>query len=212
VGSNQLISTGVTPASYTAASITVDADGRITAASSGSAGAGMGVLTIASNGPSSGTLTASPSASRLGVYMWAGGGGGGGGPSGSPASPGGTGGVGGFGYYDKVITQPFSQPYSIGGGGNGGSQGGGSGGTGGNTTITNVGTVNGGGGGPGTPGTGSTGNQPGATLSLPSRNFLVGATVGTGGGGGTQATNEAGPSPGGPGTPGCLVVYQNTGT
>ena len=56
VGSNQLISTGVTAASYTAASITVDADGRITAASSGSAGAGMGVPILYTVGPASGTL------------------------------------------------------------------------------------------------------------------------------------------------------------
>jgi hypothetical protein len=76
VGSNQLISTGVTPASYTAASITVDADGRITAASSGSAGAGMGIPTLVRTGPSSGTYTASPTANRIGVYLYGGGGGG----------------------------------------------------------------------------------------------------------------------------------------
>jgi hypothetical protein len=75
VGSNQLISTGVTAASYTAASITVDADGRITAASSGSAGAGMGIPTLLLAGPASGTYTASPTANRIGVYMFAGGGG-----------------------------------------------------------------------------------------------------------------------------------------
>jgi hypothetical protein len=70
VGSNQLISTGVTAATYTAATITVDADGRITAASSGSAGAGMGIPTRFSVGPTSGTYTAAPTANRLGVYMW----------------------------------------------------------------------------------------------------------------------------------------------
>jgi hypothetical protein len=78
VGSNQLIATAVTPATYTAATITVDADGRITGASSGSAGAGMGIPTRYTIGPATGTHTAAPTANRLGVYMIAGGGGGGG--------------------------------------------------------------------------------------------------------------------------------------
>ena len=99
VGSNQLISTGVTAASYTAANITVDADGRITSASSGSAGAGMEILTLYSTGPSSGTFTASPNTSRLLVYAY------GGGPS------------GGYGFYNVPIAQPFSQPYVVGGSG-----------------------------------------------------------------------------------------------
>jgi hypothetical protein len=47
--------------------------------------------------------------------MYAGGGGGGG--SGGPTA--GAGGSGGYGFYNKPITQPFSQPYSIGAGGNG---------------------------------------------------------------------------------------------
>ena len=105
VGANQLISTGVTAATYTSATITVDADGRITAASSGSAGAGMGIPTLYAVGPASGTYTASPTASRLAVYMVAGGGGGAGGqgPGSSPGS-GGSGGSGGFGFVNKPIT------------------------------------------------------------------------------------------------------------
>jgi hypothetical protein len=190
VGSNQLISTGVIAASYTAASITVDADGRITAASSGSGGAGMGILTNMTQGPASGTYTASPTAGRIGVYM-AGGGGNAGANSPMMDSPtaGGAGGKGGFGFYNKPITQPFSQPFSVGGAT-------------GNTTITNVGTANAGANGNNapafTPGnTGASGNAPGAALTLPAGgNWIVGGNPGIG-----QAGN-----------PGALAVFENTGT
>jgi len=214
VGSNQLISTGVTAASYTAASITVDADGRITAASSGSAGAGMGIPIIATSGPSSGTLTASPTANRLAVYMWAGGGGSGGygqNPCGG-ATGGGAGGAGGFGFYNAPIAQPFSQPYAIGAPGAGGNSAAGqqtignAGSAGGNTTLTNVGTVNAGNGGNGATrnasgNPGSAGTQPGATLAFPIRTFQVGFNAGAGG-----------PSDALPGGAGALVVYENSGT
>ena len=199
VGSNQLISTGVTAASYTAASITVDEDGRITAASSGSAGAGMGIPTRYSVGPTSGTHTAGPTTNRLGVYMYAGGGGGSGG-----LHPGGAGGVGGYGFYNKPITQPFAQPFAVGGGGGGGSptQAGGAGGA---TNLANVGTVNGGAGN--TPGT-----APGASLTYPTRQFVVGGTFSTGGNKGDPGTMCNPASPGNVGTGGVLVVFENSGT
>jgi hypothetical protein len=177
VGSNQLISTGVTAASYTAASITVDADGRITAASSGSAGAGMGIPTRFSVGPTSGTHTAAPTTNRLGVYMYAGGGGAGGNaaPQGS-LRVGGGGGGGGFGFYNQPISQPFAQPFSVGGPGGGSQPMAGS--AGGNTTLANVGTVNGGAGGAkatiNNANPGAAGNQPGAALTYPNRMFTVG--------------------------------------
>jgi hypothetical protein len=196
VGANQLISTGVTPATYTAATITVDADGRITAASSGSAGAGMGIPTRYTIGPAPGTHTASPNASRLAVYMAAGGG--------TPGNPvnlggesprsisGGAGGGGGFGFINKPITQPFSQPFNVGG-------------LGGNTVFTNVGTFNTGNAGNPAPGPvagnpGNPGNQPGATLTYPSRTFVVGGPA-----------NGFG-APGNPAQVGVLVVFENTGT
>ncbi len=221
VGSDQLISTGVVAGSYTATSITVDADGRITAASSGSGGAGGFIPVLSTAGPASGTYTASPTANRLAVYMWAGGGGGGGGgqPS-SPQIPGGTGGVGGYGFYNKPITQPFAQPYSVGAAGNAGpgnpSNGNSSpGGTGGNTTIANVGTVNGGTGGAGRQqgsGAGAVGNAPGASLGNITRQFIIGETRGTGGTGGNYNETTGGGNSGNAGVSGYLVVFENTGT
>ena len=99
VGADQLISTGVTAASYTAVNVTVDADGRITTASSGSAGAGMEIPTLFAVGPSSGTYTIAPSTTEILAYSY------GGGPS------------GGFGAYKINVAAPYSQPYSVGGSG-----------------------------------------------------------------------------------------------
>ena len=230
VGSDQLISTGVVAGSYTLVSLTVDADGRITSASSGVAGAGMEIPTRYSVGPTSGTHTAQPTANRLGVYMTAGAGGGGGGSY--LAGGGGAGGASGFGFFNKPITQPFSEPFSVGGVGNTSGLGiptGSPGGSGGNTTIANVGTVNGGGGGgvnggSQTPGaTGSTGNAPGASLTYPTRRFIVGGnfgnvgSAGSPGGGNPNPDPEGNPflftaSPGNAGNVGVLVVFENTGT
>jgi hypothetical protein len=196
VGPNQLIATAVTPATYTAATITVDADGRITAASSGSGGAGMGIPTLYAVGPSSGTYTATPTANRLGVYMMAGGGAGVG--TSDFANSGGSGGQGGFGFYNKPITAPFAQPYSAGGAS-------------GASNFTNVGTVNAGNNGSvsnnmtGAPG--NSGNAPGASFTYPvaGKQFVVGGSFGGGGAG-------AGGPMGSPGTPGVIVVFENTGT
>jgi hypothetical protein len=216
VGANQLISTGVTAASYTSASITVDADGRITAASSGTSGAGMGIPTLYAVGPSSGTYTASPTASRLGVFMVAGGGGGTSGQFGPNPGGGGSGGSGGFGFVNKPISQPFSQPYAVGAGGN-------LSGAGGNTTMANVATFNAGA-ASGYNNSGANGNQPGASLTYPARSFVVGSPspsffYGVGGSGGNPGFNPggegAGPNGGNAGQvgqAGVLVVFENTGT
>jgi hypothetical protein len=173
----------------------------------------MGIPTRYTVGPSSGTHTASPTTNRLGVYMYAGGGGGGGGGN---QRGGGGGGAGGFGFYNAPITQPFAQPFSVGGGGGGGGIYG-AGSTGGATNLTNVGTVNGGNGGAGGlgpagpgPAPGNSGNAPGASFTYPNRNFIIVAEYGPGGSAGNPVC--ASPTTGGTGTPGALLIFENNGT
>ena len=203
VGSSQLISTGVVAASYVSASITVDADGRITAASSGSAGAGGFVPVQYTAGPASGTFS-SASGSRAAVYAVAGGGGPGGG---TPGFSGGGGGSGGFGFYNYPFVAPGPAPYAVGGAGNAGAgtmfMVGGTGNAGGTTNFGGPGgiTVNGGSGGnggnwptqnDGTPG--ANGNAPGATFTYPTKDFVIGMSYGGSSGSGA------------------LVVFVNNGT
>jgi hypothetical protein len=197
VGSNQLISTGVTAASYTAASITVDADGRITAASSGSAGAGMAIPVLSSlTAGASGTYTASPSANRIGLYLYGGTGGGSSGWDGGEMTSYQTGGGGGYGFWNIPVAAPYSQPYALGNNGNTGPP-----------IIGNAGnasrfgpapapvaTSNGGGGsyGGGPPpgqANGTPGNAPGSSFVAANRSFVTGG----------------GNAPG-------LWIFENTGT
>jgi hypothetical protein len=211
VGSNQLISTGVTAASYTSASITVDADGRITAASSGSAGAGGFVATRFTTGPASGTHTASPNANYVVAYLQAGGGGSGNNQGVQQTSGGG--GPGGFGYFAAPVSRPFSAPYAVGAAGPAASSGGA-------TNLTNIGTTNGGGGGTPAPGPGAAGAQgtaPGATVSFPANAFQAGFGGPFGRGSSGQGAQSGGqdnlvPTPGQPGQSGALLIFENIGT
>jgi hypothetical protein len=220
VGPDQLSDTTVTPGSYTAASITVDQQGRLTAAADGSGGAGGFVPNVVEAGSNSGTLTSN--GTQLLAYAVSGGGGGSGGATAGPVS-GGPGGVGRFGAFSSPISAPFSQPYSVGAAGNGG--GGGvngrpGGGAGGATSISTIFSINGGTGAPNTPwtgpaGSGSAGNIGSGTSFYTStdsnQRIFLGSYWGNSGNGGTgQPTNPG--NPGNPGRAGFLAAFDNTGS
>jgi hypothetical protein len=170
----------------------------------------MGIPNLVVTGPATGTYTATPTANRLGVYMWAGGGSGRFAPGPGFYSIGGS---GGGGFYNKPITQPFSQPYTVGAGANTG------GGAGSPTTFTNVGTVNAGAGAPG-PGNvdGTPGTSPGAGLNITGKNIISSP------GRIQYLTYQCGSNTYIPlptwgngvykddAVPGCIVIFENTGT
>ena len=158
---------------FTAATISVDSQGRVVTASSGSAGSEGFQPTLLSQGPSSGTFTADSNSNRIVIYASSGSGGEGG--NANPAQrSGGRGGCGAFAVYSHPISAPFSEAYAVGGRGNTGSGGGNAnpGGAGGTTSLANVFNINGGG-----AGNGANNSSPGSNGSAGSiSNSPVSAT------------------------------------
>jgi hypothetical protein len=196
-----LTDSGGTAGAYTTADITVDAQGRITAVATGSAGGGGFIPTKLQAGPASGTFTAQ--GNYVSVYMWAGGGGNGGRSAIQPPAQGngGTGGVGGFGIFQAPVASPFAQPFQIGAGGTDGQTlqfNGNPGNAGQSTFITNIGTANAGNGGNG--GSGTTPGNPGTNGSAPGSAFTINRTHLTG--------VNYGSSP----TVGYMILYENIGS
>ena len=168
--------------SYTATDITVDSDGRVVTASSGSGGQSQFVLTAAKYNAGNFTHAINPATTVVQAYM-VGGGGGGGDPTAVPGAGGGSGLISG------PQAAPFSQPVTVGAGGPTRFSPGDA------TNYANFGTANGGQSVQQGPGNSS---SPGSLAAHSPSNFTV--------------TADTSPGMGGPGAPGSPFSQESSQT
>jgi hypothetical protein len=179
ITSAKLSATTVTAGSYTVASITVNAQGQVTAASSGSAGEADELFFIEGDGQT-GVIQNPESKMGAGtevmVYAQGGAGGGGGnlGQNGGPFG-GAQGSPGGMVFFVTTLSTALaSSPYTLGAAGTGGPTGPNPGQAGGDTIVTNFITAPGGtGGDAGNRGPTSGGNPSNRGIALPPVNPLA---------------------------------------